>query len=73
MVYEWNSQAGSVEVSPDVSLAEFYVVGFRQRRVLEVSITARRGSGSRVFIAELVRSLSSSQEYLLKDRKRTLP
>ena len=36
MVYQWNSQAGSVEVSPDVSLAEFYVVGFRQRRVLEV-------------------------------------
>ena len=36
VVYTWHHQAGSVEVSPDVSLAEFYVVGFRQRRVLEV-------------------------------------
>ena len=37
VVYSWDHQAGSVEVSPDVSLAEFYVVGYRQRRVLEVS------------------------------------
>ena len=27
------------KVSPDVSLAEFYVVGYRQRRVLEVTIS----------------------------------
>ena len=26
-------------MSPDVSLAEFYVVGYRQRRVLEVTIS----------------------------------
>ena len=26
------------QVSPDVSLAEFYVVGYRQRRVLEVTL-----------------------------------
>lgn len=36
MVYVWQEEAKSVTVSPDVSLAEFYVVGYRQRRVLEV-------------------------------------
>ena len=36
MVYVWKEEAKSVTVSPDVSLAEFYVVGYRQRRVLEV-------------------------------------
>ena len=36
LVYFWNDGVKSVEVSPDVSLAEFHVVGYRQRRVLEV-------------------------------------
>jgi len=36
LVYVWNDGLKSVEVSPDVSLAEFHVVGYRQRRVLEV-------------------------------------
>ena len=51
LVYVWNDVTKSVEVtksasnyyvkgkvsvSPDVSLTEFYVVGYRQRRVLEV-------------------------------------
>ena len=36
MVYVWQEEGKSVTVSPDVSLAEFYVVGYRQRRVLEV-------------------------------------
>ena len=58
MVYEWNSQAGSVEVSPDVSLAEFYVVGYRQRRVLEVLTS---GNYSRL-CADI---LFSRQEYLV--------
>ena len=35
LVYFWNDEH-SVEMNPDVSLAEFYVVGYRQRRVLEV-------------------------------------
>ena len=30
VVYTWHNLARSVEVSPDVSLAEFYVVGFRE-------------------------------------------
>ena len=36
VVYQWNSGINSVQVDPEVSLAEFYVVGYRQRRVLEV-------------------------------------
>ena len=36
MVYVWKEDQRSVEVSPDVALTEFYVVGYRQRRVLEV-------------------------------------
>ena len=36
MVYVWKEDKRSVEVSPDVALTEFYVVGYRQRRVLEV-------------------------------------
>merc|ERR1711962_1343144 len=35
LIYLWQ-EGSAVEVSPDVSLAEFYVVGYRQRRVLEV-------------------------------------
>ena len=34
-VYFWQDES-SVEMNPDVSLAEFYVVGYKQRRVLEV-------------------------------------
>ena len=34
--YVWNDGVKSVQVSPDVSLTEFHVVGYRQRRVLEV-------------------------------------
>ena len=34
-VYFWQDDS-SVEMNPDVSLAEFYVVGYKQRRVLEV-------------------------------------
>ena len=33
-VYFWKD-ASSVQINPEVSLAEFYVVGYRQRRVLE--------------------------------------
>ena len=58
LVYVWNSEVAAVEVlhmqcvlfscsgrqvSPEVSLTEFYVVGYRQRRVLEV------GSGKNHF------------------------
>ena len=35
LVYFWNDE-NSVEMNPEVSLAEFYVVGYRQRRVLEI-------------------------------------
>merc|ERR1712016_470424 len=35
LVYFWND-GKSVEMNPTVSLAEFHVVGYRQRRVLEV-------------------------------------
>ena len=35
LVYVWNDHK-SVEMNPEVSLAEFHVVGYRKRRVLEV-------------------------------------
>ena len=35
IVYFWNDE-NSVKMNPEVSLAEFYVVGYRQRRVLEM-------------------------------------
>ena len=34
LVYLWNKGGNSVEVNPDVSLTEFHVIGYRQRRVL---------------------------------------
>ena len=36
LVYFWNDGVKSVEVSPDVPWQNFHVVGYRQRRVLEV-------------------------------------
>ena len=35
LVYFWKDE-NSVEMNPDVSLAEFYVLGYKQRRVLEI-------------------------------------